>query len=157
MWSEAWSWQMLLSHDSASVWGESYPSLLFTERRLLAHSSHPFDCALHLSWYPFHLHRLQPAGVEWGSRCWGDKSSSTHSSSATKISESIWFLSSHAGKQGSDLFLPSPFAIQPSEEIIIQCNIRVSKWLFRYYRMIAVRLYQSAADRQTEQKHYRRL
>lgn len=57
----------------APILGGSHPSLCLPRRR---RSPIPpiLLPRLNLSWYPLHLHRLEPAGVEWESRCWGDKS-----------------------------------------------------------------------------------
>lgn len=57
----------------APILGGSHPSLCLPRRRrsLIPPILLP---RLNLSWYPLHLHRLEPAGVEWESRCWGDKS-----------------------------------------------------------------------------------
>lgn len=74
----------------APIWGGSHPSpcLPNPRRSLIPSILLPW---LNLSWYPLHLQWLQPAGVEWESRCWGDKSPQP-TKLRDKISPGILFL-----------------------------------------------------------------
>lgn len=88
---------------------------------------------LNLSWYPLHLHRLEPAGVEWVSRCWGDKSPQL-----TKAETSEFYFStiqSHA----TTVCKKSPLATP-----VLQQSHKTNIWFH-------------PSDRQTQQKCYRRL
>lgn len=143
MWSDALNWfqapQMLISHDSNfSMRGSQVsPCLLSWSSKLIPPI---LLLRLNLSWHPLYLQSLEPAGVEWASRCWGDKSPALTKLEKKKKNLPKYFISRlRFNPEQKELFLYL--------HLYISYNLRelfnYTSLLYEYYGMTDIKYHQS--------------